>query len=174
MFEGIIRRAQQSVDQVLAKLAGRAAVAVPFLVAFGFATAAAAIWLVREFGAVTGNLIMAVAFAILGSIAAAVVARSQAPSEPSPAEVRAEAEAREAAAAGEPEDAFDYNALLSDSAQKLALAAGPALVPLVFRFVARNLPLLISLVLAMFFLTRAKTEPVAAAAPVPPAPAPAE
>ena len=53
MFQGLLMRAERSIDQVIAKYMGRAMVAVPLLVATGFATAALTVELVELYGSVT-------------------------------------------------------------------------------------------------------------------------
>ena len=74
MFESIINRAQHSVESVVTKYALRAAVTVPFLIAFGFGTAAATVKLVQMYGHTQAYSIIAAAFAVIGLIAAASIA----------------------------------------------------------------------------------------------------
>ena len=66
MFGMLFRRAQATVDRAIDGLVTRAIVAIPFLVAGGFGTAALALRLNREFGAETASLIMAGGFVGLG------------------------------------------------------------------------------------------------------------
>ena len=59
MFRMLFRRAQATVDRAIDGLMLRVIVAIPFLIAAGFGTAALAIWLNREYGPETGSLILA-------------------------------------------------------------------------------------------------------------------
>src|SRR5689334_7137966 len=80
MFRLLFRRAQATVDHAIEGLVIRVLVAVPFLVALGFGTAAMAIRINREFAHETSSLILAGAFAALGLVVAfAARARSEAP-----------------------------------------------------------------------------------------------
>ena len=56
MFRMLFRRAQATVDRAIDGLMLRVIVAIPFLIAAGFGTAALAIWLNREYGPETGSL----------------------------------------------------------------------------------------------------------------------
>ena len=59
------------------KYVARASVAVPFVIAFGFALAALAAWLVNRYGYVTGYLVMAGGLALIGVIAAVAVSAKE-------------------------------------------------------------------------------------------------
>ena len=54
MFRGLINDAKSAVGNLVLKYVARASVAVPFVIAVGFAVAAIAAMLVERFGAVTG------------------------------------------------------------------------------------------------------------------------
>jgi hypothetical protein len=73
MFRGLINDAKSAVGNLILKYVARASVAVPFVVAVGFAVAAIASMLVERFGAVTGSWIMAGGLAAMGTIAAIAV-----------------------------------------------------------------------------------------------------
>src|SRR3990172_10885195 len=73
MLQGILQRAERKVDSVVAKYIGRATVAVPLVVAGGFATAALTVKLVELYGAVTAYALMAALFAVLSVVTAAVI-----------------------------------------------------------------------------------------------------
>ena len=137
MFESVIRNARRSANALLAKYFARAVVAVPFVVAASFATAAGTLALVEEFGAQKAYLIVALAFTVLGTLAAIVVSVKE--SEPEPAEAPVVS-----AAVGGPldtaEDAFAPVAMLLPlltSPLGLSTALGLA------RRTLRNVPLLV-------------------------------
>jgi hypothetical protein len=73
MFRGLINDAKSAVGNLVLKYVARASVAVPFVIAVGFAVAAIASMLVERFGAVTGYWIVAGGMAAVGIIAAIVV-----------------------------------------------------------------------------------------------------
>jgi hypothetical protein len=73
MLGSLFRRAQATVDNAIDDVVNRALVAIPFLIAAGFGTAALSMGLNREFGAETGSLILAGAFVVIGGLAALIV-----------------------------------------------------------------------------------------------------
>jgi hypothetical protein len=73
MFRGLINDAKSAVSSLVLKYVARASVAVPFVIALGFAIAALAAWLVNLYGYVTGYLLMAAGLAAIGVIAALAV-----------------------------------------------------------------------------------------------------
>ena len=73
MFRGLINDAKSAANSLVLKYVARASVAVPFVIALGFAMAALAAWLVNLYGYVTGYLIMAGGLALIGVIAALAV-----------------------------------------------------------------------------------------------------
>ena len=73
MFRSLINDAKSAAVSVLAKYAVRASVAVPFLVAAGFGTAALTLVLAERLGALSAYCIMGGAFAAIGLIAALAV-----------------------------------------------------------------------------------------------------
>jgi hypothetical protein len=73
MFRGLINDAKSAVGNLVLKYVARASVAVPFVIAVGFAVAAIAAMLVDRFSAVTGCWIMAGGMAGIGIIAAIVL-----------------------------------------------------------------------------------------------------
>lgn len=154
MFGMLFRRAQATLDRTIEGMVNRAIIAVPFLIAGGFGTAALAIRLNREYGPETGSLILGGTFAALGLVTAlAVRARSE-------SLVEGEGPLDAASAAPEP-DADAAAADTSDFAKadrELLLAAltsaAPFAVPTLVRTVGRNLPLLAALAAAAFIITR--------------------
>jgi uncharacterized membrane protein len=73
MFRGLINDAKSAVTSTITKYLARASVAVPFIVAFGFATAALTLMLVERFGAIAGYWMVAGGFAAIGLVAALAV-----------------------------------------------------------------------------------------------------
>ena len=73
MFRSLIDDAKTAAGAVVSKYVIRASVAVPFLVAAGFATAALTLTLIERFGAVAAYGLMAGIFAAIGLISALLV-----------------------------------------------------------------------------------------------------
>src|SRR5690606_29641685 len=80
MFQGLFKRAERSIDSVVARFVDRALVAVPLLVAAGFATAALTVKLVEVYGHVTAYAMMAALFAVIGAVTMAVLGAGNAAS----------------------------------------------------------------------------------------------
>ncbi len=150
MFRGLINDAKSAAGSVLSRYAVRASVAVPFLIALGFATTAVTLMLVERFGAIAAYWFVAAAFAAIGFIAAIAVAAKE------EEEKVAEAE----------EESADTSALASDAASQAAVQlplaflgtllttpAGPTSVMALTRALGRNLPLvlLLGLVALLFW-----------------------
>ncbi len=148
MLQSILVRAQRSIDSLATKYILRLVAAVPFAIAAGFGTAAAAIKLSDVYDPLTAYTILAVAFAGLGLVVMAAIAVAT----QSPAEVPVE-EAETVAA--EP-----LAAATDVPNARLALAAfgalGPAGLSKALGLLARNLPLVAGvLVLAYLMLAEA-------------------
>ena len=73
MFRGLINDAKAAAGSLVGKYLVRASVAVPFIVAIGFAVAAITLMLVDRFGAINAYLMVAGGFTLIGLIAALVV-----------------------------------------------------------------------------------------------------
>ena len=73
MFRGLINDAKSAASSLVLKYVARASVAIPFVIALGFALAALAAWLVTNYGYVTGYLLMAGGLAAVGVVAALAV-----------------------------------------------------------------------------------------------------
>lgn len=163
IFGSIIKRAENAFENILDQALARLFIALPFLVALGFATASASVFLNEKYGSQWGNLILAGAFATLGFIAAIIVsARSDTGPRGTPAEGKEEAVAQAA-----PSTAEDQAQPLTGSERELMnsllASAAPIAIPGLVRLLLRNIPLLIALVAAIFVLTR----PDLAEAPAP-------
>jgi len=73
VFTGLVNQAKSAVAGLVVKYLARASVAIPFIIAFGFAVAAVAAMLVQGFGHVAGYWMMAGGLAAIGIIAAVAV-----------------------------------------------------------------------------------------------------
>jgi len=73
LFAGLINQAKGAVSGLVLKYVARASVAIPFVIALGFALAAITVMLVQRFGHATSYWIMAGGLAAIGVIAAIVV-----------------------------------------------------------------------------------------------------
>jgi hypothetical protein len=146
----LINDAKAAAAAVIGKYAVRASVAVPFVVAAGFGTAALTLILVEKFGSVTAYTLMAGGFAAIGLITAAAVS------------VKEQAEARDDAVA----DQNDTAAVTSDAAAQAAVQVplallgtllttpmGPGAAVGGLKMLGRNLPLvlLLGLVALLFW-----------------------
>ena len=145
MFQDLFRRAETTIDGIVAKYMGRALVAVPLIVACGFATAAATVKLVEVYGAPIGCAIMALVFGLLGLLTMAVVSGGHAPEETS---FKAE-EAEEPSRIGS-----EFEAFLTPELRSLVGATAPMALPVVARTAMRNLPLLIMLAVVIYIFSR--------------------
>jgi len=73
MFQGLINNAKSAVSGLVLKYVARASVAVPFVIALGFALAAITVMLVNRFGQITAYWTIAGGLALVGVIAAIIV-----------------------------------------------------------------------------------------------------
>jgi hypothetical protein len=73
MFAGLINQAKSAASGLVLKYLARASVAVPFVIALGFALAAVTVMLVEHFGQVTGYWLVAGGLAAIGIVAAIAV-----------------------------------------------------------------------------------------------------
>ena len=148
LFQGLFKRAERSIDSAISKFVGRATVAVPLLVAGGFATAALSIKLVELYGHVSAYAIMAVLFSVIALITMAVNNKE---SEPAAA---GNAEAETATDASQEADEESDGPQLPPEVMALLTSVAPAAAPGIARGVARNLPLIFILAIAAFVISR--------------------
>jgi len=73
VFAGLIDRAKSAAGQLVLKYLARASVAVPFVIAAGFALAAITVMLVERFGHVMAYWLVAGGLALIGVVASIVV-----------------------------------------------------------------------------------------------------
>ena len=157
MFRGLINDAKSAAGSIIARYLARASVAVPFLVAFGFATAAATVVLVDRFGSVAAYSMVAGGFTLIGLVAAFVVSVKE----------------QEEEVADKTAEAHDTAEVSTEAAAQAAVQLPIALLGALFstpggataamggaRMLARNIPLVVLLaLLAMLFWP---TDPAAA------------
>ncbi len=153
----LFRRAEDAVGSILDQALARVLVAVPLLVAAGFATAAASGYLNARYGSETANLIMAAGFGVISFLVAVYVSTW-------PAVQAAQAEAEDAKRDTAEREASDSNArpeateALSQSERELfnsvLASAAPIALPGLIRLLLRNIPLLLAIVLAGYVLSR--------------------
>jgi hypothetical protein len=167
MLQSLFRRAEAKVDDVIAQMLARVAIALPFVIAAGFGTAALAIALYANFGLVIGNLILAGVFCVVGLIVAAVVAiRQRAADE----DELAASTAAAPEGGGQQEEARLFDVVDREVMGAVASAVAPFALPVILRPVMRNLPLVAAIAAAGFVLTR-KPETEAGAREMPMQPA---
>ena len=154
----LFRRAEDAVGSILDQALARVLVAVPLLVAAGFATAAASGYLNARYGSETGNLIMAAGFGVLSLLVAAYVATWPAVQAAQAESDRADAEKDTADGEASASSASSAsNEAMSQSERELfnsvVASAAPIALPGLIRMLLRNIPLLIAIVLAAYVFT---------------------
>jgi hypothetical protein len=157
MFAGLINQTKAAVSGLVLKYVARASVAVPFVIALGFAVAAIAAMLVQHFGHVAGYWIMAGGLAGVGIIAAIVVGVKE--HEEKVAEHNAEQADTQKVVSDAPAQAIMQTPLALAGA--LFASPGGATTALkVARIIGRNFPLVLLLVMigALLWPTEATGE----------------
>jgi hypothetical protein len=163
MFAGLINHAKAAASGLVLKYVARASVAVPFVIALGFALAAITVMLVQRFGHVTAYWLVAGGLAAIGIAAAIAVGVKE--HEEEVAEQQAEQSGTEE--------------VISDATAQAMMQAPLALLGAVFtmpggattalqaaRILGRNYPLVLLLVLigALFWPTQTTAEDAVAGA----------
>jgi hypothetical protein len=157
MFRGLINDAKSAAGEVVLRQMARASVAVPFLVAIGFATAAVTIMLVQRFGSVAAYWMVAAGFTAIG-IAAVIAVRVRERNQ-AMADKAAEAADTAGVASGAATQAM-AQAPLALLGTLMSSTAGPASALALIRMLGRNLPLVLLLVvIGALFLTDDKPDP---------------
>jgi len=142
VLQGIINNAKAAAGSIVAKYAARASVAVPFIVALGFATAAVTLMLVERFGHQNAYFMVAGGFTVIGLLAALIVRTKEHD------EVTAEAHATAADTAGIATNAAGAAAVQMPLALLGALFSspvGPSSLLSLVGVIGRNLPLVLLL-----------------------------
>jgi hypothetical protein len=143
VFRGFINDAKSAAGSVVAKYAARASIAVPFIIALGFATAGVTLMLVERFGHRNAYFMVAGGFTALGLLAALIVRTKEHD------EVVADEQAGKADTADIATDTVAAATVQIPLALLGALFSspvGPASVLSLMRVLGRNLPLVLVLV----------------------------
>jgi hypothetical protein len=158
VFAGLLNQAKSAVSGLVLKYVARASVAVPFVIAAGFALAAITVMLVERFGHVMAYWLVAGGLAAIGGIAAIAVSVKEHEEE------KAEERAEEA----------DTEEVVSDATAQALVQAPIALLGAlmttpggatsalsVARLLGRNFPLVLLLVMigALFWPTQERVSP---------------
>jgi hypothetical protein len=77
VFAGLINQAKSAASHLVLKYVARASVAVPFVIAAGFALAAVTVMLIERFGHVIAYWLVAAGLALIGVIASIVVSAKE-------------------------------------------------------------------------------------------------
>ena len=156
MFRGIINDAKSAAGSVASRYAARATVAVPFLIAVGFATAAGTLVLIEQYGSRDAYLIVGGVYTMIGLIAAILVRATE----------------KEEAVADIAAVKMDTDEVVADTATAAAMqiplvllgelltsSAGPASVRGAGKVIVRNLPLIaLGAALAVMFWPTSASE----------------
>ncbi len=135
MFASLFKRAEASVDNAIGDLGNRVLIALPFLVAIGFAAASLSMIANRAYGAEIGNFLLAAGFLALGCIVAIVVKIRQENATP----VDAPQATADEEQLGSAKSIFDNEQLLG-----VVSAAAPILLPALLRTATKNWPLILA------------------------------
>lgn len=153
-FGFLFRKAQATVDNAIAQLVWSLLIAVPLLVAVGFATAAGAFYLHRIYEPETANLIVAGIY-VVAALAATVAYAMRTPE----TAASQEAKAQESAGSEEAEREADEFAGMTSADREMFFAALTTVAPLALRPVMstlfRNLPIVLAIGAAAFVVSRA-------------------
>jgi hypothetical protein len=152
MFRGLINDAKSAAGAMIGKYVARASVAVPFIIAAGFAVAAITLLLVDRFGAIRAYFMVAGGFTAIGIIAGLAVKVKEREEEAADAQV---AEADTSAVASEAATQAAMQAPLALLGALFSTPLGPSAAANGVKLLARNLPLVVLLVLigALFWPT---------------------
>lgn len=153
MFQGAINSAKNAASNLVAKYLARASVAVPFVLAAGFALAGVTVMLSQRFGSLTAYLVMAGGLCFAGMLAAAFVSAKEHKEEV--AEKEAEKSDESSTVSGAAAEAISQ-APIALLGSIFAIPGGPAAVLSATRVVGRNWPVAVLLLLigGLFWPTR--------------------
>jgi hypothetical protein len=156
MFKALINDAKAAATSVVVKYLARASVAVPFVIAAGFAIAAITHMLIQRFGVVLGCWLLAAGFTLIGVVATLLVKVKE----------HEEEVAQQQAAAADTGAVGNEAAVQALMQAPLALAGALASTPLGpkalangAKLIVRNLPLvvLLGLIALLFWPTQPAT-----------------
>ena len=144
MFGALFRRAEQSIDSAVLLATRRLVIAIPFLIGAGFAVAGLMTWLVERYGALTAYAAMTGLFLAIGVVLYIASPRTLPKADDKPQEQAAIEGQSEAVASP-----VDAELLLT-----AVTALGPAMGPMLLRAGWRNLPLILVVAAAIYFVSR--------------------
>lgn len=153
MFQGLLKRAERSIDSAVTKVVDRALMTAPLVVAGAFATAALTVKLVELYGHVLAYAMMAGAFAVIGLITMAVLGTGNAKAAPESATPEAE-QSKDASDDADAGPDMDLSALLTPELRAILTSAAPIAVPGIARGVTKNLPLILLLTVVGYIVSR--------------------
>lgn len=153
IFGSLMRRAETAVESILDQALARVVVALPLLVAGGFATAAASAFLNAKYGPQLGNLAMAGVFSALGLVAALIMSLRKPWSKTTMADVQSAA-ATAAEDTHVAQEATPMSQSEKEMFQALLASAAPIAIPGVMRLALRNIPLVLLLGAIAYVFTR--------------------
>ena len=166
MFKGLLNDAKSAAGSLIARYLARASVAVPFVIALGFATAGGTLMLVERFGHRDAYFMVAGIFTLLGILTALFV-RSKEHEEVVVEEQAAKSDTAEVATDAAAAAAAQMPLALLGSLFTSPL--GPSSVGSLVRMLGRNLPLAIMLAaMALLFWPSKPDEDVETASADPP------
>ena len=139
VFRGVINDAKSAAGALIAKYTARASVAVPFVIALGFATAAVTVLLVDRLGAIAAYSAIAVAFTIVGLLAIFTVQANEHHHEVVDKAAAIEEQANVTSVAASEGAAQVPLALM---ATLMSAVGGPTSTLAIARLVGRNLPII--------------------------------
>lgn len=143
MFRGLIDDAKSAVGDVVARYATRAAIAVIFAVAVGFAVSAIVVQLVDRFGTITALWMIAGGFAVIGIVALVIEGLREKHQETAD-KVAEQHDTEQVAASAASEAAMQLPIAVLGSL--LSGPAGPISALSIVRFLGRNFPLVVLIV----------------------------
>jgi hypothetical protein len=157
MFRGVINSAKTAASNLAVKYLARASVAVPFVLAAGFALAGLAVLLSQRFGSLTAYWVMAGGLCVAGILAAAFVSAKEHKEEA--AEIEAEKSDTSSTVSDAAAEAISQApiALLGGI---FTIPGGPATVLSTARVIGRSWPMAVLLVLigGLFWPTRSTAD----------------
>lgn len=156
MFAALFKRAEESVDSAIGDVGNRIVIAIPFLVALGFAAASLTLYVDRIYGSEIGMLIVAGAFCVLGFIVALVVKVRRRANGSAAASTNEAAPAEEAVTTGT-QSIFDDDAVMA-----VVSSAAPIVIPAMVRTGLKNWPILLAAAAGLYVASRPGTNSVGA------------
>jgi hypothetical protein len=149
MLANLFKRAEASVDNAIGDLGNRVVIAIPFLIAMGFAASSLSIALNNAYGAEIGNLLVAGTFCGFGLLVAVVVKLRSRPTV-TDATTPADAPNQEAESKlGASQSILDDETLMA-----VVSSAAPIVLPALIRTGLKNWQLLFAIAAGLYVFSR--------------------